>query len=546
MRWSADIRDLISVEDVMEELGYGPNGGLVYCMEYLVQNLDWLQDLLTEYSDDDYFIFDCPGWLIDSLFIVDPIKFISGVLCSLSAMVQLELPHINVLTKCDLVDEKELTKYLDPSSGYLLENLANSSEPRWRPLSSAICNVINDFSMVAFVPMNINREESIETVLMHVDHAINYGDDLEPQHEAKLERYAKERTKYLATLQEEVNCGRELVSSKYQIDGKALQAMYERLGYPVSGQSKSHIEELVWQVNDNLDGAVCFEEFENSYVRSRNDRTGLEPSEVFFLTCFLMFDKECCGKVRQVFSSADCTISEVKHSCHTWCCIAMMRWTRAMALAGLLSLSSPAARTDNVVEARLVRLPPKVFDDWREAYRSNDVLVDEEPLEDQIARYTREDAFPKAGRTLEEKIRAANEFLDRELSIAGQRGVGVEEGKLAWDDPVKKHLPSFELYDKYAEEYVTIGDLCAMNSGLNELPDIGRHFGLYQTDEDLVRGLKYLEPAHTLRGGHDYANSNFAILGQVIKSVSGQAWDVFLKERIWDPLGMTRTFASAF
>ncbi|RLN95330.1 hypothetical protein BBJ28_00013077 [Nothophytophthora sp. Chile5] len=324
------IRDLISVEDVMEELGYGPNGGL---------------DLLTEYSDDDYFIFDCPGqielyshlpvmkqlcdslkdwgfticgvYLIDSLFIVDPIKFISGVLCSLSAMVQLELPHINVLTKCDLVDEKELTKYLDPSSGYLLENLANSSEPRWRPLSSAICNVINDFSMVAFVPMNINREESIETVLMHVDHAINYGDDLEPQvrpkriistllsvdsrsHEAKLERYVKERTKYLTTLQEEINCGRELVSSKYQIDGKALQAMYERLGYPVSGQSKSHIEELVWQVNDNLDGAVCYEEFENSYVRSRNDRTGLEPSEVFFLTCFLMFDKECCGKVCQV------------------------------------------------------------------------------------------------------------------------------------------------------------------------------------------------------------------------------------------------------
>lgn len=34
--------------------------------------------------------------------------------------------------------------------------------------------------MVAFVPMNITREESIETVLLHVDHAINYGEDLEP------------------------------------------------------------------------------------------------------------------------------------------------------------------------------------------------------------------------------------------------------------------------------------------------------------------------------------------------------------------------------
>ncbi|CAI5720638.1 unnamed protein product [Peronospora effusa] len=162
MTWCTDIRDLISVEDVMEELGYGPNGGLIYCMEYLVQNLDWLQDLLAEYSDEAYFIFDCPGqielyshllvmkqlcdslkdwgfniccvYLIDSLFIVDPTKFVSGVLCSLSAMVQLELPHINVLTKCDLVDDKELLKYLDPSEG------------------SAICNVINDFSMVAFVP----------------------------------------------------------------------------------------------------------------------------------------------------------------------------------------------------------------------------------------------------------------------------------------------------------------------------------------------------------------------------------------------------------
>ncbi|KAG2531835.1 hypothetical protein BBO99_00000839 [Phytophthora kernoviae] len=214
-----DIRDLISVEDVMEELGYGPNGGLIYCMEYLVQNLDWLQDLLGEYGDEDYFIFDCPGQielyshlpvmkqLCDSLkdwgfnicgvYLVSLILcdaqlrtclqvltlglFISGVLCSLSAMVQLELPHINVLTKCDLVEEKEMSKYLDPSEGYLLDNLANSTDPKWRPLSSAICNVINDFSMVAFVPMNINKEESIETVLMHVDHAINYGEDLEPQ-----------------------------------------------------------------------------------------------------------------------------------------------------------------------------------------------------------------------------------------------------------------------------------------------------------------------------------------------------------------------------
>lgn len=31
---AADIRELISLDDVMEELGLGPNGGLMYCMEY--------------------------------------------------------------------------------------------------------------------------------------------------------------------------------------------------------------------------------------------------------------------------------------------------------------------------------------------------------------------------------------------------------------------------------------------------------------------------------------------------------------------------------
>ncbi len=44
----------------MEDLNFGPNGGLVYCMEYLIQNLDWLRDEVGDY-DDDYLIIDCPG-----------------------------------------------------------------------------------------------------------------------------------------------------------------------------------------------------------------------------------------------------------------------------------------------------------------------------------------------------------------------------------------------------------------------------------------------------------------------------------------------------
>ncbi|KAF0361278.1 GPN-loop GTPase [Gigaspora margarita] len=125
-----DIRDLITLEDVMEELQYGPNGGLIYCLEFLLNNMDWLEDELGEY-EDDYLIIDCPGqielythfpimrriceclqrmhfricgvYLLESQFIQDNSKFFAGVMSAMSAMVSLEIPHINVLSKMDLL-----------------------------------------------------------------------------------------------------------------------------------------------------------------------------------------------------------------------------------------------------------------------------------------------------------------------------------------------------------------------------------------------------------------------------------------------------------
>ena len=58
----SDIRELIEVDDVMEDntLQFGPNGGLVFCMEYFANNFDWLENCLG-HVEDDYILFDCPG-----------------------------------------------------------------------------------------------------------------------------------------------------------------------------------------------------------------------------------------------------------------------------------------------------------------------------------------------------------------------------------------------------------------------------------------------------------------------------------------------------
>lgn len=55
----------------------------------------------------------CAVFLLDSQFLIDAAKFFSGIMTALSTMVTLELPHVNVLSKVDLLDnaaKKELDK----------------------------------------------------------------------------------------------------------------------------------------------------------------------------------------------------------------------------------------------------------------------------------------------------------------------------------------------------------------------------------------------------------------------------------------------------
>lgn len=57
---AVDVSELVGLGDVMDALRLGPNGGLLYCMEYLEANLDWLRAKLDPLRGH-YFLFDCPG-----------------------------------------------------------------------------------------------------------------------------------------------------------------------------------------------------------------------------------------------------------------------------------------------------------------------------------------------------------------------------------------------------------------------------------------------------------------------------------------------------
>ena len=57
---AVDVSELITLQDVMDRLKLGPNGSLIYCMEYLEKNLEWLKNQLDKFKNQ-YFLFDCPG-----------------------------------------------------------------------------------------------------------------------------------------------------------------------------------------------------------------------------------------------------------------------------------------------------------------------------------------------------------------------------------------------------------------------------------------------------------------------------------------------------
>ncbi|KAF6753634.1 cytoplasmic protein [Ephemerocybe angulata] len=200
---AVDISSLITLENVMETHGLGPNGGMLYCMEYLEANLDWLEERLKELGSDIYVLFDLPGQvelstnhdsikhimdkltksgyrlaavhLCDAHYITDASKYISVLLLSLRAMLHLELPHINVLSKVDLLSqygelEFNLDFYTEVQDLSYLENSLNASlPPKYAALNMAMISLVEDYSLVGFETLAVEDKNS----MMHLMHAID-------------------------------------------------------------------------------------------------------------------------------------------------------------------------------------------------------------------------------------------------------------------------------------------------------------------------------------------------------------------------------------
>nr|XP_012135061.1 PREDICTED: GPN-loop GTPase 2 isoform X2 [Megachile rotundata] len=204
-----DISELIKHEEVMSHYKLGPNGALVYCMEFLEANVKWLITKILNLKDH-YLIIDCPGQvelythhksvstiveklsqnlvrlcsvhLVDSHYCSDAGKYLSSLILCTTTMLQLGLPHVNIMTKFD--EMKKFSHCLDFNIDfytevldlkYLLDKLDEDPfTSKYKKLNTAFVSLIEDYSLVSFIPLDVSNQALLLQVKNAVDKANGY------------------------------------------------------------------------------------------------------------------------------------------------------------------------------------------------------------------------------------------------------------------------------------------------------------------------------------------------------------------------------------
>jgi CubicO group peptidase (beta-lactamase class C family) len=122
---------------------------------------------------------------------------------------------------------------------------------------------------------------------------------------------------------------------------------------------------------------------------------------------------------------------------------------------------------------------------------------------------------------------------------AAALGILVDEGLISWDDKVTDHLPGFQLYDPYVTREFTIRDLLSHRGGLPRGDRLW--YGSPFNRDEVIRRVRFLEPVWSFRARYGYQNIMYLAAGELIEAVTGTSWDDFLRQAIFDPLGMETT-----
>ena len=212
-----DIRQLINLEDVEKNLKLGPNGSFLYCINFLNDNISWLEQQINQekYSDYFYYLIDTPGQieiftvspefknicdymtnqkklniklccvnLIECINMCDMPKYIFSIFSVLNSMINLALPQVNFISKCDLLKQLKATHqfelpmefYKNPNDEtqlkYYFEDLKMNK--KFKTLNEKISEFISDYALVSFSLLDLSNVRHLNRAAYLIDKANGY------------------------------------------------------------------------------------------------------------------------------------------------------------------------------------------------------------------------------------------------------------------------------------------------------------------------------------------------------------------------------------
>jgi GTPase SAR1 family protein len=203
-----DIREWVSLTDIMQKHNLGPNGAQIACADLLVFNIERVKKLIDEYKSN-YVIIDTPGqtelftfrhastriiqtlgvdnsaliFLADPFIAQTPSGFVSELLLASTIQFRFQLPILNILSKSDMVEQEVLDSILDWSSDLLKleEGLMTETPQLTGHLNLGILQLLQEQEVYqSLVTTSAETGLGMEDIYSFVQQIFEGGEDLQP------------------------------------------------------------------------------------------------------------------------------------------------------------------------------------------------------------------------------------------------------------------------------------------------------------------------------------------------------------------------------
>lgn len=194
-----DIREYISLSELMDKYALGPNGALIMAADLIATEIETIRNEIEEFNAD-YVIIDTPGqmelftfrasgpyivselsadpkamlYLFDSTFSTNPLNYVSNMFLASAVYTRFTLPILYVLSKADLIPGKEVAKILrwGKKAGALEEAIEETPTDTKRLMSRGLIHLISRLGLsISLVPISSKQERgftNLHALLMRI------------------------------------------------------------------------------------------------------------------------------------------------------------------------------------------------------------------------------------------------------------------------------------------------------------------------------------------------------------------------------------------